>query len=270
MKLTKIFFCLMVMLCLAVGPVLAAQHVVGLGVGFAPDYEGSDEYEGVPILILKGKYDSGRSFSLVGRNLKVNLLASKTFSLGPVLNYRAGRDDVENNRVDRMKNIDDAVEAGLFGIYKVNNWAFGLEWLFDVSDEHDGSVGQATVGYNWKVSDRLTVVPVFFATYASTDYMATYFSVTNKNMGTSGLPNYRADSGLKDVGATVVVHYTPWKKWGIAGVMSYKTLLSDAKDSPIVDDEGDKGQAFLGLMATYRWGQQVETVPTSEHVLPGF
>jgi len=32
-------------------------------------------------------------------------------------------------------------------------------------------------------------------------------------------------------------------------------LLNDAKDSPIVDDEGDKGQMFFGLMGTYRWGQ---------------
>jgi outer membrane scaffolding protein for murein synthesis (MipA/OmpV family) len=255
MKLTKIFFCLLFILCVAVGPTLAAQHTVGFGAGFAPDYEGSDEYEGVPALMLKGNYDSGRSFALVGTNLKVNLLANKTFSLGPALNYRAGRDDVENNRVDRMKDIDDSFEAGLFGAYKVNNWAFGLEWLTDVSDEHDGSIVQATVGYNWKVSDQLTVVPGIFTTYADDDYMETFFSVNDKNKGTSGLSDFEAESGMKDVGATVFVHYTPWEKWGIAGIMSYKTLLDDAKDSPVVDDEGDDAQAFFGLMATYRWGK---------------
>jgi outer membrane protein len=256
MKLTKIFFCLVFMLILAVGPVLAGKYTAGLGAGFAPDYEGSDEYEGVPVLMLKGNYDSGRSFALVGTNLKVNLLASKTFSLGPVLNYRMGRDDVENSRVDRMKDIDDAVEAGLFAAYKVNNWAFGLEWLTDVSDEYDGSIVQATIGYNWKVSDQLTVAPGIFTTYATDNYMDTYFSVNNKNKGTSGLSNYKAEADMKDVGATVFVHYTPWEKWGIAGIMSYKTLLNDAEDSPVVDDEGDKGQAFFGLMATYRWGSK--------------
>lgn len=257
MKLTKIYICLVLILFFAVGPALAGEYTAGLGAGFAPDYEGSDEYEGVPMLMLKGNYDSGRSFALLGTNLKVNLLASKTFSLGPVLNYRAGRDDVENKQVDKMEDIDDAVEAGIFTAYKVNNWTFGLEWLFDVSDEYDGSIGKATVGYNWKVSDRLTVAPGIFATYASSDYMNTYFSVTDKNKGNSDLSNFILDdSGMKDVGATVFVHYTPWEKWGIAGIMSYKTLLNDAKDSPVVDDEGDKGQAFLGLMATYRWGRK--------------
>ena len=256
MKRLSYVFIGFVVLAITCAPTFAAQHVVGPGAGFAPDYEGSDEYEGVPALMLKGNYDSGRSFALVGTNLNVNLLASKTFSLGPALNYRAGRDDVENDRVDRMKDIDDAFEAGLFAVYKVNNWSFGLEWLTDVSDEHDGSIFKAAIGYNWKVNSELTVVPGLFATYADDDYMDTFFSVDAADSASSGLNEYKAESGIKDVGATVFVHYTPWEKWGIAGIMSYKTLLNDAKDSPVVDDEGDKGQAFLGLMATYRWGSK--------------
>ena len=55
------------------------------------------------MLMLRGHYDSGRYFALVGTNLKVNLLASKTYSLGPVFNYRVGRDDVYNDRVDDMR-----------------------------------------------------------------------------------------------------------------------------------------------------------------------
>jgi outer membrane scaffolding protein for murein synthesis (MipA/OmpV family) len=255
MKLTKIYCCLVLMLFFAVGPALAGKYTAGLGAGFAPDYEGSDEYEGVPALMLKGNYDSGRSFALVGTNLKVNLLTSKSFSLGPVLNYRMGRDDVENNRVDDMKDIDDAVEAGIFAAYEFDKWAFGLEWLTDISDEHDGSIVKATIGYNWKVSDQWTVAPGVFATYATDNYMDTYFSVDTADSIRSGLDRYKAEADMKDVGATVFVHYTPWEKWGIAGIMSYKSLLNDAKDSPVVDDEGDKGQAFFGLMATYRWSK---------------
>ena len=212
MKLTKIYCCLVLMLFFAVGPALAGKYTAGLGAGFAPDYEGSDEYQGVPMLMLKGNYDSGRSFALVGTNLKVNLVASKSFSLGPVLNYRMGRDDVENNTVDKMKDIDDAVEAGIFAAYKVDNWSFGLEWLVDVSDEHDGTIVQATIGYNWKVSDQLSVAPGIFATYATDNYMDTYFSVDTADSVRSGLDRYKAEADMKDVGATVFVHYTPWKK----------------------------------------------------------
>jgi outer membrane scaffolding protein for murein synthesis (MipA/OmpV family) len=39
------------------------------------------------------------------------------------------------------------------------------------------------------------------------------------------------------------------------GLLSYKKLVNDAKDSPLVDDEGNDNQFTLGVMATYRWGK---------------
>ncbi|MBW2519177.1 MAG: MipA/OmpV family protein, partial [Deltaproteobacteria bacterium] len=84
MKLSYLIGLCLFALIWTVSPVTAAQHTAGLGVGYAPDYEGSDDYQGIPMLMLRGHYDSGRYFALVGTNLKVNLLASKTYSLGPV------------------------------------------------------------------------------------------------------------------------------------------------------------------------------------------
>ena len=98
----------------------------------------------------------------------------------------------------------------------------------------------------------LTITPGAFITDADSDYMDTYFSVNAYNKGNSGFSNYTADSGLKDAGINVLVNYTPWQNYGIMGVLSYKNLLNDAKDSPIVD-VGDDKQIFLGVMGTYRW-----------------
>ena len=254
MKLTKLFFCLAFILAITVGPALAAKHTVGLGAGVAPDYEGSDDYQGIPMLMLTGKYDSGRSFALMGTNLRVNVLPDNKFQLGPILNYRMGRDDVDNKVVDRMKDIDDAVEAGAYVLADLDNVLLGVDFLMDVSGEHDGMLVLGNVGYRWKVSEALVVTPNVFLTYADDDYMDTYFGIDSGNVGTSGLPHFQADSGLKDFGARVVASYAPWEKWGVMGILSYSTLLNDAKDSPIVDDEGDNAQAFFGLMATYRWG----------------
>ncbi len=239
---------------LLTGTAWATKGTVGLGVGMAPDYEGSEDTTGVPMLMFSHRYDSGRYVSLMGTNMKVNLLANKQYSLGPVLNFRMGRDDVDNDRVDAMDDIDDALEVGIFGAVDINNLLLGIEVLNDVSDTSDGLTAQATVGYRWKAMPALVVTPGAFITYADSDYMDTYFGVNNKNKGNSGLPNYSASSGLKDVGIKLAAHYTPWEKWGIMGVLSYKSLLNDAKDSPVVDDEGDKGQMTLGVMATYRWG----------------
>jgi outer membrane scaffolding protein for murein synthesis (MipA/OmpV family) len=102
---------------------------------------------------------------------------------------------------------------------------------------------------------ELTVTPTLFLTYADDDYMDTYFGVNSGNRGSSTLPDYSADSGIKDVGINLVAHYTPWQKWGIMGLASFKTLLNDAEDSPLVDDEGDDKQFMIGIMATYRWSR---------------
>jgi outer membrane protein len=237
-------------------PAMAMEHKIGLGAGVIPDYEGSEDSQGVPLLMLKGNYDSGRSFSLLGNNLRVNLVPSKTYSFGPVLNYRMNRDDVDNDRVDTMKDVDAAVEAGVFGGIDINSLLLGAELLADVSDEHDGMLAQISAGYRWQAAPGLVITPKVFTTYADDDYMDTYFGVNSGNRGTSGLPNYAADSGLKDVGFTLGIDYNPWEHWGITGYLAYSALLNDAKDSPIVDDEGDDKQMSFGVMGTYRWGKK--------------
>ena len=240
---------------LVASPVWALNGMVGLGAGAAPDYEGSEDTTGVPLFLFQHNYDSGRFFKLNGPKLKVNLLADKQVSLGPVLNYRFERDDVDNGRVDDMDKVDSAFEAGVFGGVNINNVLLGLELLADVSDEHDGYLAEVSAGYRWQAMPALSVTPTLFLTYADDDYMDTYFGVNPGNKGSSTLPNYSADSGLKDVGVNVVAHYTPWEQWGVMGLFSYKALLNDAKDSPIVDDEGDDKQFMLGLMVTYRWSK---------------
>jgi len=252
MKSSK-FILLSLVFLLVASPVWALDGVAGLGVGMAPDYEGSDDTTAVPMFMFQQNYDSGRFVKLMGTNLKVNLLADKQFNLGPVLNYHPERGDVDNNRVDAMKNVDAAIEAGVFGGVNIDNLSFGLEFLADVSGEHDGWTAKANAGYRWRAMPELTLTPGVFATYADNDYMETYFGVDSSDASRSGLPYYSAGKGFKDVGINLVAHYTPWEKWGIMGIASYKALLNDAKHSPIVEDEGNNDQVTLGLMATYRW-----------------
>lgn len=254
MKVAR-FLALCLSLLLVAGSVWAAGGMAGLGAGVAPDYEGSDDTHTVPLFMINQTYDSGRYFKLMGPNLKVNALPSQHYSLGPVLNYRASRDNVDNNQVDAMDKVDGALEAGIFGGLDVNNLLLDLEVLADISNSHDGFTAQAAAGYRWRLLSSLTITPKAFLTYANSDYMETYFNVDSGNRGHSTLPDYSADAGIKDVGLNLVANYTPWERWGIMGLLSYKALLNEAADSPIVHKEGNDRQLSLGVMATYRWGK---------------
>ena len=115
----KVSLLLAVLVCLSVicVPVtlLAADVDLSLGAGAAmvPDYEGSEDLTGAPALFFSAVWEEGYFIKLVGPALRANVLPNKTWSLGPVLQYRGKRDDdVDNDQVENMRQVDEAIEAG--------------------------------------------------------------------------------------------------------------------------------------------------------------
>lgn len=230
------------------------QVAIGLGAGAAPDYEGSEDYEGVPLLFVEAKWDNNMSISILGNKGKINLLPHPNFKAGLAMEYMGKRDDdVDNDSVALLPEVDGSFMLGGFVGFNYNRWNASLEAMADVSDGNDGSIVRLNCGYTMPVNNSLTANFGVFTTWADDDYMESYFTVTPAGTGLSGLSTYDAGSGLKDVGLNITVHYTPWQNWGIMGLISYKTLLNDAEDSPIVKDAGDDGQAVIGAILTYRF-----------------
>jgi len=226
---------------------------LGAGVGFVPDYEGSEDYEAVPVPFFAAQWKNGRYVKLDGSALKANLLANKTWSLGPLLQYRKKRDDdVDNDAVADMKKIDAAVEAGAFLGYVYEGWDLGLQVATDVSDTHDGTLVTARTGYTFKAERMRTRVGISL-TYANDDYMDTYFSVDTGDAIRSGLKEYEAESGIKDIGVDLMLKYSMTDNWDIRGAFAYIALLNDAEDSPIVDDEGESGQFKGSVVVIYNF-----------------
>ncbi len=235
-------------------PMFAADFKtsLGLGVGMVPDYEGSDDYEAVVIPFAKVLWESGRYVLLDGNSLRINILSDE-WQFGPILQYRRERDNVDNDRVDNMDDIDAAVEAGAFLAYKSGPWLLGIDAVTDVSNEHDGYLITLRGAYTAKLSQYASLTPFISTTYADDDYMETYFQVDADNVGSSGLEYYDAEACFKDVrmGLTADYDITDQAIIRITGV--YTKLLDDAKDSPIVDDEGDDNQMYLGLLCIFHF-----------------
>lgn len=237
------------------------RNYVAVGVGALPDYIGSDDYTvGIaPAGMMKfGKSD--RYAKLIATELYVNLLDSKTWSLGPALNYRFGRDGVEDSVVDRMRDIDGTVEAGAFAGWTWigeddprHRFTTSIEFLHDVVDEHGGYLVSASARYFKPVTRPLTLSAGVAITYGSSDYMDTYFGVDSNNAARSGLSQYSADSGIRDVRFPIMAIYSLSPNWHVSGGIIYQRLLSDAADSPIVDQRGSSDQLFAGVGVAYAW-----------------
>jgi outer membrane scaffolding protein for murein synthesis (MipA/OmpV family) len=245
------FFLLLAAICLIAPTAQAADVSVGGGIGFKPDYEGSDYYEAVPVPFADVRFGNGMFVKLLGLNLRANLIPSTMWRLGPVYNYRAERDNVDNNRVDRMRDVSDANELGIFGGFEYNNWFVSLEFLADTGEAHDGWTSRLKGGYNWIINPSWALSIGASTTYADDDYMQTYFGVTAADAARSGLDEYDADSGIKDVGIDLGLNWIITQSWSARGIASYTQLVGDADDDSPVVDQGSEGQFFGAALVVY-------------------
>ena len=181
-KLIVVLACAVCVVALASTAVFAAEQGgrIGFGAALIPDYEGSDDFKGWPAVFgrytwVNGMYvDLGGSSDGRAARAKGNVILERWVDIlkaGPVLQYRPERDDVDNDRVDDMKKVDSAIEAGGFVGLAINRWLVNLTAVTDVSDEHDGTLVELTGAYMWPVNDRLDLTFGAGATYADDDYM---------------------------------------------------------------------------------------------------
>lgn len=233
--------------------VQAAEVAAGLGVGLAPDYEGSQDYAAVPIPYVDVKWSNHMSVNLLGNKVKANLIPSPIWRGGMVGEYIPERDDVDNSKVDKLKDVDAALMLGGFFGFDYRNWSASIEAMVDAADGNDGAIIRLLGGYKIPIDQAWAISMGAFTTWADDNYMEAYFEIDPDNAARSGLSTFDADSGLKDVGLNLTVSYTPWEHWGFMGLARYTRLLDDAEDSPVVDDEGDANQFSAGILVFYRF-----------------
>ena len=243
----------------AIGVAQDWQFRLSAGAGLSPDYEGSDNYRPLPLVALgikKGPY----YLESRGTGLRANVLPSQMWNLGPVVNYRFKRNNVSDDRVDDLRTVDEAWELGLFGSFRIRNsadprYSVGaeLQATKDVAAGHSGWLVELSGKYRMPLAEKWQLGLGAGGTWADNNYMDTYFSVDDDNSRRSGLREFSADSGIKDVGVNANLNWAFYGNWGATFLLNYKRLLGDADDSPIVDDRGSSNQFFGGALIGYRW-----------------
>ena len=258
-----VLICLAAIMAMQTATAQRPKGLVGAGFAIVPEYEGANKYEFGPAFFGRYNFDngmyvgtqpfnsSGRAFSLFAQLIPESM--NEVLELGPVLLIRPSRDDVDTNSVDDMRKVDTAVELGGGIGLDFGDLGFFLTGVADVADAHDGGLINLSGEYNWGFRDDLSFTFTIAGTWASEDYMETYFGVSNSDSRRSGLKRFNADSGFKDVDFGIRANYiTPWSKhWGILGTVHYSRLLGDAEDSPLVDDVGDENQWLFSLALSY-------------------
>lgn len=221
--------------------------VVGGG-GYAPDYEGSDDYEIQPFPFVSIVYDD--VIFINGTSLGVNLLSFDGLKAGPITRYSFGRNEDDNHALDGLGNVEDSIEVGGFANYGIGIWSAELTVVQDVGGGHEGLLAEATTGVSVPLTETLKSSLEASANWASSDYMDTYFGISPKQSAKSGLSQFdamRASRMSPPRSASTTCH----REHRALERAQYKRLLNDAADSPIVYDRGSADQFFGGLFLTY-------------------
>jgi MipA family protein len=241
---------------------LEVPTVAGVGIGFLPDYEGSDDYTiGIAPVFRYTFQKQERYIQLLANELSANLLNNPNLRLGPVLTYHFGRNNqIDDRQVKRMKEIDGTLEGGIFADYLFrlsqnprHRLIVGGQVQYDLGGENHGWKFTGSARYWHPIA---TPVDLFLTTqlnFATKDYMDTYFAVDSTDSTRSGLPKYTAGGGAKDFALSTGAILYLSRSWVTTAGLRYSRLLSHAADSPIVDDRGSENQFFTGVGVAYMW-----------------
>ncbi len=231
----------------AVDERIDAVFELGAGVAVSPEYEGSDDYEASPWPILGLDYLSIPGLVTFG---SINPQGGG-LSIGPSFGYNGERDDDD---LDGLDDVDATYEAGLkLGYEWENAEIYGeARYAFGGADGFVGALGANAIA---RPSQALLLKAGPRATFASDDYMDTYFGVDPDEFVRSGgkFDAFEADGGFKSVGLEASARYEFAPTWFLNAEGSYMRLVGDAEDSPVVREEGSEDQFTFGLGLSKRF-----------------
>lgn len=219
------------------GGAVQAENSVGLGLGIVPEYAGSKDYHVRPVPQLS--YERGAFF--VGTNDGLPTLGLQTrlapdWQAGVFAGFRLGRDADDHDHLKGLDDIDAHATAGAFVRWQPGRWRFtataiqALRSGYGTRVELNGSYAIWEAGRN---AVRLGAE----TTWASHDDMSTWFGVSSSESARSeaGLGSYSAGAGFRSATLYANWRYALDQQWTLSTTLGVRSLLGDARDSPIVE-----------------------------------
>lgn len=243
-------------------------HLVGLGVFSVPDYYGSSKNEARAAPLIRYQFEGTKMYAqLIGPEAQLNLVNRDDIRGGPLLRFRARRDDdVDDEVVKRMRPVATATEIGAFAAYHMpvdqrplHKVIFYADMVANTNNVYNGVTGNLRATYMYPFEQGMMGMPLigsvgFNLFWSNKSFNRAYFGVTGSDVALfpeRGGQEYLPDSGLTSIKIPFSLTSQIAPKWLVTVAGRYEHLLSDAKDSPVVDQRGDSNQWVIGIAASY-------------------
>lgn len=223
---------------------------LGGGAIMLPKFEGSRRYEVSP-------WPFGQARLLVnpftGERNSADWFDDRGFGFTPAFRYVPDRKGGADLGLPGLGDVKTAVELGGRVSYRFPNVEVFVEGRQGVGG-HQGFLADLGVDILMRPTARTEVTFGPRVSFATTDYMRTYFGVSAEQSAATGLAAYNIKGGLRSAGLYATGAYWLTDRWALRSVASWNRLLGDISDSPIMKTAGDVNQFTLSLGLSYRFG----------------
>ena len=211
--------------------------LVGIGIGYVPEYAGADDNHlvGAPIL----DHSFGNGFFASTRRGRETEAAGSSVVTEAALGYGGKRDEHKRNfgagsdDLRGMGKVHGGALALLTATYQVGTIGLSLSTAQALSRRDNGStytIGASTPFYT-SASDQLSFNAS--AVYGDNKHAQTYYGVTATQSARSGYGSYRAERGFENINVGVNWNHAIDARWSVTSAAGLTRMVGDAADSPL-------------------------------------
>lgn len=219
-----------------------------------PAFEGSKSYvvRGLPFAYPTFVGDKGESkFQIKGLDdLRYRLVSVSGFEFGPLAGWRFGRQQEDAAHLVGLGDVDGGLIVGAYAAYRLGTLMPYVSYHHQVTGDDTGGIVRFGLESTHRLNAWLSLTANGGTTWASAEYMDSFFAVTALQSARSGLPVYAASSGIKDAFASLTADIRIDDRWSLKVFGQYSRLVGDAADSPITETPD---QFMAGAAVAYRF-----------------
>lgn len=219
---------------------------LGYGFGLTPDYEGSDDFRFLNVPLVEINYKN--KLVLQNTKLRYNLLTHKLFRLGPLINYKFGREEKRNSALTGMGDEKDALEVGVFFDGKKNGFIYSGDIRHGLGAGL-GISGRIILGHGIYQDEKFMALAAVQLKWGGDATNRELFGISQQQSLTTGMDAFDPDGGLSSAGLNFYGRYQIGKNLRIEGITGYSLITGKAADSPLVKDFGSRNQFIMGIGA---------------------
>lgn len=247
------------------GPKYDWKISLSAGAVYVPAFTGSKDYQAIAFPSIKIEYKD-LFFASLFDGVGYNAINNDKWRAGPIVKFAMGRTEDDDNpfRIAGKKtnalrglgDVDFTLELGGFVEYNFEPFSYSLELRQGVGG-HKGFVGET--GLNYMGFTKQLGKPIMYAfgprlTFADSNYNDANFGINQTQSANSGLARYSAGFGLVSYGISGFAAMQLSESVSLGVFCGYDRLGSEAADSPLIKERGDKNQFMGGVRISYEFG----------------